>query len=62
MRNVGTHRGQVLPTNRRVTVQASVTAIDEGRRTVTAEGYLSVDGLVIYRMSDFVVEVVRQGE
>ena len=60
--NVGTHRwqyrGQVLPTNRRVTVQASVTAIDDARRTVTAEGYLAVDGLVIYRMSDFVVEVV----
>ena len=61
--NVGTHRwqyrGQVLPTNTRVTVQASVTAIDDARRRVTAEGYLIVDGLVIYRMSDFVVELVR---
>jgi 3-hydroxymyristoyl/3-hydroxydecanoyl-(acyl carrier protein) dehydratase len=60
--NVGTHRwqyrGQVLPTNRLVTVQASVTAIDDERRRVTAEGYLVVDGLVIYRMSDFVVEMV----
>ncbi len=48
---------KVLPTNRRVVVQASVTAINDARRTVTAEGYLAVNGLVIYRMGDFVVAV-----
>jgi 3-hydroxymyristoyl/3-hydroxydecanoyl-(acyl carrier protein) dehydratase len=55
--NLGRHRwayrGQVIPTNKQVRVQAVVTAIDEARREVTADGYLSVDGLVIYRMSDF---------
>jgi 3-hydroxymyristoyl/3-hydroxydecanoyl-(acyl carrier protein) dehydratase len=55
--NLGRHRwayrGQVIPTNRQVRVQAIVTAVDEQRRELTADGYLSVDGLTIYRMNDF---------
>jgi 3-hydroxymyristoyl/3-hydroxydecanoyl-(acyl carrier protein) dehydratase len=55
--NLGRHRwayrGQVIPTNKQVRVQAVVTAIDEARREITADGYLSVDGKTIYRMNDF---------
>ncbi|MFO0807664.1 MAG: beta-ketoacyl synthase N-terminal-like domain-containing protein [Gemmataceae bacterium] len=47
------YRGQVLPTDRRVTVQACVTRIDELTRTLVADGFLSVDGRVIYEMKDF---------
>jgi len=47
------YRGQVIPADREVTVEAIVTAVDEDRRTLRAEGYLSVDGRVIYGMKDF---------
>jgi 3-hydroxymyristoyl/3-hydroxydecanoyl-(acyl carrier protein) dehydratase len=45
------YRGQVVPGNKRVTVQAAITRADE--QAVTADGYLLVDGLVIYQMNDF---------
>jgi 3-hydroxymyristoyl/3-hydroxydecanoyl-(acyl carrier protein) dehydratase len=55
--NLGKHRwayrGQVVPASKQVAVQAVVTAIDDDRRELTADGLLSVDGLVIYRMNDF---------
>jgi hypothetical protein len=49
------YRGQVLPSNRQVAVQALITAVDDNERTLTADGFLSVDGLLIYQMNDFVV-------
>jgi acyl transferase domain-containing protein/3-hydroxymyristoyl/3-hydroxydecanoyl-(acyl carrier protein) dehydratase len=50
-----TYRGQVIPRDARVAVQASVTAVDEPSRTLTVEGWLSVDGRLIYRLEDFTV-------
>jgi 3-hydroxymyristoyl/3-hydroxydecanoyl-(acyl carrier protein) dehydratase len=47
------YRGQVIPADREVTVEAIVTFVDEGRRLLRADGYLSVDGRVIYGMKDF---------
>ncbi len=51
------YRGQVLPTDREVTV---VLEIDRGRRRraarLTANGFLTVDGRVIYQMTDFTLE------
>jgi 3-hydroxymyristoyl/3-hydroxydecanoyl-(acyl carrier protein) dehydratase len=47
------YRGQVVPTSREVKVQAVVTSRDEAARRLTADGWLLVDGLVIYRMEDF---------
>lgn len=52
------YRGQVVPTNRRVTVEASITWIDDATRTLTADGYLAVDGLPIYQMTGFSMRVV----
>ena len=49
------YRGQVVPTNKRVTVSAWITAVDEQRRIMTADGFLSVDGKLIYQMTDFTV-------
>jgi 3-hydroxymyristoyl/3-hydroxydecanoyl-(acyl carrier protein) dehydratase len=48
-----TFRGQVVPANKRVTVQAIVRAVDDRQRLVKADGYLAVDGLTIYQMHDF---------
>jgi 3-hydroxymyristoyl/3-hydroxydecanoyl-(acyl carrier protein) dehydratase len=54
-RHEWTYRGQVIPADREVTVEAVVTAVDEARRLIRADGYLSVDGRVIYAMKDFTV-------
>ena len=51
-----TYRGQVLPTDREVTVLLEVTAVDEANRRLTANGFLTVDGRVIYQMTDFSLE------
>jgi 3-hydroxymyristoyl/3-hydroxydecanoyl-(acyl carrier protein) dehydratase len=50
------YRGQLLPTDREVTVILEVTAADDAARTLTANGFLTVDGRVIYQMSDFTLE------
>jgi 3-hydroxymyristoyl/3-hydroxydecanoyl-(acyl carrier protein) dehydratase len=56
-----TYRGQILPSNRRVTVDAHITrAADTPYPELTAEGILRVDGLAIYRMEDFTVRLVPQ--
>jgi hypothetical protein len=36
-----------------------VTAVDEARRLIKADGFLKVDGLVIYKMTDFALRLVR---
>ena len=49
-----TYRGQILPTNRRVTVEAVLTRVeDEPVPAILADGLLRVDGLPIYRMENF---------
>jgi 3-hydroxymyristoyl/3-hydroxydecanoyl-(acyl carrier protein) dehydratase len=53
------YRGQVLPSNKQVSVQASVTAVDDDRQTIQADGFLLVDGLVIYQMNDFTLRMRR---
>ena len=51
------YRGQVIPADRLVTVQAVIDRIDDARRTLWADGHLSVDGRVIYQMNDFSVRI-----
>jgi 3-hydroxymyristoyl/3-hydroxydecanoyl-(acyl carrier protein) dehydratase len=54
-----TYRGQILPSNRCVTVEAAVTEVVEAScPALFAEGYLSVDGLYIYHMKDFGIQLV----
>jgi 3-hydroxymyristoyl/3-hydroxydecanoyl-(acyl carrier protein) dehydratase len=47
------YRGQVIPRDRQVSVQAWITALDERRGTLQADGVLAVDGRVIYQMNGF---------
>ncbi|OAI52660.1 3-hydroxyacyl-ACP dehydratase, partial [Planctomycetaceae bacterium SCGC AG-212-F19] len=51
------YRGQVLPSSRQVTVQAIITDVDDREHTIRADGFLMVDGLLIYQMNDFVVRM-----
>ncbi len=53
-----TYRGQVIPADSEVTVEAIVTEVDEDRRLLRADGYLSVDGRVIYSMKDFTLRQI----
>jgi PfaB family protein len=56
-----TYRGQIVPTDRRVTVQAWITEVDDRHRTLKADGFLSVDGRVIYQMKDFTLGERAEG-
>jgi 3-hydroxymyristoyl/3-hydroxydecanoyl-(acyl carrier protein) dehydratase len=47
------YRGQIFQADKLVKVQACVTRVDDDRRIVRADGWLSVDGRVIYKMVDF---------
>jgi 3-hydroxymyristoyl/3-hydroxydecanoyl-(acyl carrier protein) dehydratase len=48
------YRGQVIPTNQTVQVDAYITKTDEGRQPcLTADGSLQVDGIDIYKMEGF---------
>ena len=48
-----TYRGQILPTDAVVTTRMVVTAVDDARGWIKADGFLDVDGRVIYGMNDF---------
>jgi 3-hydroxymyristoyl/3-hydroxydecanoyl-(acyl carrier protein) dehydratase len=54
------YRGQILPKNRLITVEAVITDVKEHPHpTVVAEGYLQVDGLYIYKMEDFGINLME---
>ena len=53
------YRGQVIPTDRVMTTQAVVTAVDDAGRWLKADGYVSVDGRVIYQMIDFTLRIAH---
>ena len=52
------YRGQVIPTNSNVHVQATITSVTDD--TITADGLLAVDGRVIYAMKDFTLRLVPE--
>jgi len=52
------YRGQVIPTDKRVTIEACVTGVDDDAKLLRAAGHLCVDGRVIYRMENFAVRLV----
>ena len=50
------YRGQVVPGDREVTVVLEVTHADDAAGTLTADGFLTVDGRVIYQMTGFTLQ------
>lgn len=50
------YRGQVVPRDKEVIVVLEVTAVDESAKRLTADGFLTVDGRVIYQMIGFTLE------
>ncbi|MCX5881013.1 MAG: type I polyketide synthase, partial [Deltaproteobacteria bacterium] len=54
-----TYRGQVIPANKKVIVEAIVTQIEESPcPLIMANGFLSVDGLTIYEMKQFGIRLM----
>jgi PfaB family protein len=51
------YRGQILPKDDQVTVQAVITEIDDQARMIKADGFLTVDGRIIYQMKDFALRI-----
>ena len=56
-----TYRGQVLPSDERVEVEAVITEVEDEARCVVGAGYLTVDGRTIYHLQDFSLEIVQEG-
>ncbi len=55
-----TYRGQILPKNHLITVEAVVTEVTEHPSpTITAAGYLQVDGLYIYKMENLGINLIE---
>ncbi|MGP0066156.1 MAG: acyltransferase domain-containing protein [Isosphaeraceae bacterium] len=52
-----TYRGQIVPGNARVTVQAEIKDLDDRRRWLLADGHLEVDGRIIYQLNDFSIRI-----
>ena len=53
------YRGQVIPANKLVTVEAEVTRVDnEPAPALYADGFLKVDGIYIYQMKQFGLRLV----
>ena len=54
------YRGQVVPANKIVEVEAYITEVQGGDQPVIkADGFLIVDGKAIYSMNDFAIRMVR---
>ena len=51
------YRGQVIPKDEKVTVQAVITELNQSRRLIRANGFLIVDGRIIYQMNDFALRI-----
>ena len=55
-----TYRGQILPENKTVQIEAIVTNTqDEPEPAIFVDGLLSVDGLVIYKMEKFGLKLIK---
>ena len=57
-RHEWTYRGQVIPQDHEVTVEAVITTRDDAGCSLRADGFLTVDGRVIYAMKDFTLRQV----
>jgi len=52
------YRGQIIPTDNEVTVEAVITSFDDEKKLLKADGFLHVDGRTIYGMKEFSLRVV----
>ena len=54
------YRGQIVPANKAVTVEAVVTSIENGPSpAIRADGWVQVDGLYIYAMKNYGLKLIQ---
>lgn len=58
VRHLWSYRGQIVPQNQRVVIEANVTAVDPEARRIVADGLLLVDGRPIYQLESFGLELL----
>ena len=51
------YRGQYTQVNKEIVIDCAITAVDDAAKTVTADGFLTRDGLTVYEMRDFTLKV-----
>jgi acyl transferase domain-containing protein/3-hydroxymyristoyl/3-hydroxydecanoyl-(acyl carrier protein) dehydratase len=51
------YRGQIIPSDSKVVVQAVINEVDDVKKQLRAEGFLTVDDRIIYQMSDFTLRM-----
>ena len=51
------YRGQILPGNNEVSVQATINHLNYKEKSLAANGFLSVDGRIIYQMTGFTLKL-----
>jgi 3-hydroxymyristoyl/3-hydroxydecanoyl-(acyl carrier protein) dehydratase len=51
-----TYRGQILPSNQLIVLEATVTDVNIEKRLLKADGFLSVDSRIIYGLKNFSVQ------
>lgn len=51
------YRGQILPVDGQVTIQAVISEINDEEKSIKADGFLTVDGRIIYQMKDFMLRI-----
>ncbi|MFI5345001.1 MAG: beta-ketoacyl synthase N-terminal-like domain-containing protein [Elusimicrobiota bacterium] len=52
------YRGQYTQVNKEIVIDCVITGADDAARTITADGYLTRDGLTVYEMRDFTLRVL----
>jgi 3-hydroxymyristoyl/3-hydroxydecanoyl-(acyl carrier protein) dehydratase len=58
-RHAWLYRGQILPTDNAVNVQAVINHLNHDDKILGADGFLSVDGRIIYQMTGFTLKLTR---
>ncbi len=51
------YRGQIIPDNKKILIEACVTSVDDVNKILKAAGFLSVDGKIIYKLKDFSIKL-----
>ncbi len=62
VRHSWSYRGQIIPTNKRVEVEAVITSISDDALRIQADGFLRVDDLAIYEIKNFAVQLEPTSE
>ena len=53
------YRGQIVPQDNEVTIEAMITHVDNKQQLIRADGFLLIDGRIIYQMDGFTLRMFK---